>query len=73
MKSQPQRKRLSVPAALLGGIVATCLVAFASFYGSKSWLSAEKASSLGRENLSATAAPPLVLATPVPKRLRLRW
>jgi hypothetical protein len=66
IRSQPQRKRLGVPAALLGGIVATCLVAFASFYGSKSWLSAEKAPSLGRGNSStaAAAAPPLALATP---------
>jgi hypothetical protein len=63
-RSQPQRKRLGVPAALLGGIVATCLVAFASFYGSKSWLSAEKAPSLSRENSATVAAPPLMLATP---------
>jgi hypothetical protein len=63
-KSQPQRKRLGVPAALLGGIVATCLVAFASFYGSKSWLSAQKAPSLSRENSSIATTPPLVLATP---------
>jgi hypothetical protein len=62
-KSQPHRKRLGVPAALFGGIVATCLVGIASFYGSKSWLSAEKAPSLSRAN-SSTAAPPLVLATP---------
>lgn len=66
-KRQPKSKRskrLGVPAALLGGIAATCLVAFASFYGSKSWLSMEKGPSLDRGNSSMAAPQPLVLATP---------